>query len=90
MWFFFASPKGEVPWAFKACGVFQATCDAGLAIQYLVWGDGPEGVSGVERGKELRSPPPERDEFEMEKMDKTLGAGSIGIEIGNAPVYERR
>ncbi|KAL1592969.1 hypothetical protein SLS59_009438 [Nothophoma quercina] len=89
MWFFFASAKGEVPWAFKACGIFQATCDAGLAIQYLVWGDGPEGVSGVGREKELRSPPPERDGF-AEKMGEGMGAGSVGIEMGGVPAYERR
>lgn len=88
MWFFFASAKGEVPWAFKACGIFQATCDAGLAIQYLVWGDGPEGVSGVGREKELRSPPPERDVFVLEKIND--GAGAVGIEMGQVPVYERR
>ncbi|KAL5117497.1 hypothetical protein ACEQ8H_004662 [Pleosporales sp. CAS-2024a] len=42
MWFFFASSDGEVPWVFKACGLFQATCDLGLALQYLVWRDGPD------------------------------------------------
>ncbi|KZM19140.1 uncharacterized protein EKO05_0010161 [Ascochyta rabiei] len=88
MWFFFASAAGEVPWAFKACGVFQATCDAGLAVQYLVWGDGPEGVSGIGKEKELRSPPPERDGFASEKMGD--GAGTVGIEMGKVPAYERR
>ena len=89
MWFFFASAKGEVPWAFKACGVFQATCDVGLAIQYLVWGDGPDGVTGLGRDKELRSPPPERDGFAVEKMGEA-SAGAVGIEMGSVPAYERR
>ncbi|KAF2113660.1 PQ loop repeat protein [Lophiotrema nucula] len=45
MWFFFASGSGEggVPFAFKACGVFQATCDMGLGLQFWMWGDGPGG-----------------------------------------------
>lgn len=47
MWFFFASSAGEVPWAFKACGVFQALCDLGLGAQFWVWGDGPEEESAV-------------------------------------------
>ncbi|KAF2201029.1 hypothetical protein GQ43DRAFT_481036 [Delitschia confertaspora ATCC 74209] len=56
MWFFFASGSGEggVPWAFKACGVFQACCDAGLAGQWWWYGDGVEGVENV-KGK--HSPP---------------------------------
>jgi hypothetical protein len=87
MWFFFTSAEGEVPWAFKACGVFQAMCDLGLALQYLVWGDGPAGASGV--GKEVRSPPPEMEGFEMEKV----GGGGVGIEMGGpggVSAYERR
>lgn len=63
MWFFFASSSGEVPWAFKACGVFQACCDLGLAAQYLIWGDGPLGVEGASRDKEVRSPLPEANGF---------------------------
>lgn len=89
MWFFFASAKGEVPWAFKACGIFQATCDLGLAVQYLVWGDGPEGVSAVGRDKELRSPPPEKDGFGFENMGDGV-VGGAAIEMGQVPAYERR
>lgn len=79
MWYFFASPAGEVPWAFKICGLFQACCDLGLGAQWVVWRDGPEGVAGGE-GKELRSPPPEREGgFEMVK-----GVGGGGV-VGRAP-----
>lgn len=78
MWFFFASSAGEVPWAFKACGIFQASCDLGLAAQYLVWGDGPAG-SGE---KELRSPVPEGVAFMGEK-------GEAGIEMDEGRVWER-
>ncbi|KAH3965912.1 hypothetical protein HBI70_132760 [Parastagonospora nodorum] len=77
MWFFFASSSGEVPWAFKACGVFQATCDLGLALQYLVWGDGPE-------GKVSTSPVP--------LDDALLGGekvGDAGIEMQEGRVWER-
>ena len=42
MAFFFLSPPGAVPGAFKACGVFQALCDVGLGVQWWVYGDGPE------------------------------------------------
>ena len=42
MGFFFLSPEGEVPWAFKACGVFQALCDVGLGVQWWAYGDGEE------------------------------------------------
>ena len=87
MWFFFTSAEGEVPWAFKACGIFQATCDLGLAMQYLVWGDGPQGQSGVGGvGKEVRSPPPEVEGFEMEKMGSAAG----GMGVGGVSAYERR
>lgn len=79
MWFFFASAKGEVPWAFKACGVFQATCDLGLAMQYLVWGDGP-----VE--KVSTSPVPLSEGLEMEG-GKVLG--DKGIEMQEGRVWER-
>jgi hypothetical protein len=84
MWFFFASSSGEVPWAFKACGVFQATCDLGLALQYLVWGDGPEGVDGASREKEVRSPAPGDDAFLAEKL-----TGTAAIEMQEGSVWER-
>jgi hypothetical protein len=44
MWFFFASGSGEggVPIAFKVAGIIQALCDAGLGVQFWIWGDGPE------------------------------------------------
>ncbi|KAH6638732.1 PQ loop repeat protein [Boeremia exigua] len=86
MWFFFASEAGAVPWAFKACGVFQAACDAGLAVQYLVWGDGPEGVAW-DGEKEVRSPPPDRADFGGD-----VGGAGVGgvVELGAVPAYERR
>ena len=40
MGFFFLSDAGKVPWAFKACGCFQAACDVGLGVQYWMYGDG--------------------------------------------------
>ncbi|KAA6413598.1 MAG: pq loop repeat protein [Lasallia pustulata] len=42
MSYFFTSAPGRVPWAFKACGIFQACCDAGLGVQWWVYGDGAE------------------------------------------------
>jgi hypothetical protein len=81
MWFFFASSNGAVPWAFKACGIFQATCDLGLALQYLVWGDGPEGVDGE---KIVRDDIPESDPFLAEKLGET-----VGIELAEGKVWER-
>jgi hypothetical protein len=86
MWFFFASAKGEVPWAFKACGIFQATCDLGLALQYLVWGDGPAGVE-ASRDKVATSPAPTIDGFAAEKLGESLGG--MGIEMGEGTVWER-
>ncbi|KAM0813514.1 hypothetical protein AB5N19_13508 [Seiridium cardinale] len=38
MYWFFTSTT-EIPWAFKICGMFQAACDLGLGIQYLIYGD---------------------------------------------------
>ncbi|MCJ1382404.1 hypothetical protein MMC17_005517 [Xylographa soralifera] len=43
MGFFFLSDAGKVPWAFKACGCFQAACDVGLGVQYWLYGEGAEG-----------------------------------------------
>ena len=40
MGFFFLSPPGKIPWAFKACGIFQACCDVGLGAQYWMYGEG--------------------------------------------------
>ena len=40
MVFFFAKDSGDVPWAFKLCGLFQAACDLFLGIQYFMFGDG--------------------------------------------------
>ncbi|KAF2448421.1 PQ loop repeat protein [Karstenula rhodostoma CBS 690.94] len=78
MWFFFASAAGEVPWAFKLCGIFQATCDLGLGLQWFVWRDGPEGVAAGGE-KELRSPPPERAGETFEMLKGTPGYGEKGV-----------
>lgn len=42
-WFFTAT--SEIPLAFKLCGLFQATCDSILGIQYYVYGNGSAGSS---------------------------------------------
>ncbi|EME43608.1 hypothetical protein DOTSEDRAFT_72844 [Dothistroma septosporum NZE10] len=39
MTYFFLS-EGEVPWAFKLCGMFQAACDCYLGVQYWMYGEG--------------------------------------------------
>lgn len=49
MGFFFLSDGDKVPWAFKACGCFQAACDVALGVQWWVYGDGLE-----ERGRDVR------------------------------------
>lgn len=91
MWYFFTSGPGEVPLAFKACGVFQATCDLGLAAQYLYYGDGPVGVDGTGREKEVRSPVPESNGF----LGAEKGVGSrgviaeTGIEMDEGKAWER-
>jgi len=87
MWFFFASSNSEVPWAFKACGIFQACCDFGLAAQYLVWGDGPLGVDMGPFKKEVRSPVPDNDGRLSEKVGKT--AVGVDIEMDDGKAWER-
>jgi hypothetical protein len=87
MWFFFASSNGEVPWAFKACGIFQACCDLGLAAQYLIWGDGPVGVEGLGREKEIRSPIPPEEGWNAEKLGQAGVTG--GIEMNDGQAWER-
>jgi len=42
MTFFFLKANNEVPWAFKACGLFQAACDCYLGIQYAMFGNQPQ------------------------------------------------
>lgn len=49
MIFFFYKDSGDVPWAFKICGVFQACCDCYLGIQYYMYGDGEEGYGRGQR-----------------------------------------
>lgn len=70
-----------MPWAFKACGIFQATCDLGLALQYLVWGDGPES-GGVE--KEVRM-----NALEHEGFLRTDLGEKDEIEMGDGTKWER-
>jgi hypothetical protein len=46
MVFFFVKDSSDVPWAFKICGVFQASCDVFLGIQFYMFGDGEPGSEG--------------------------------------------
>lgn len=39
MTFFFLKENTAVPWAFKACGIFQAACDCYLGVQYAMFGN---------------------------------------------------
>jgi solute carrier family 66, member 2 len=39
LFWFFTSPN-EIPFAFKACGIFQSMCDCFLGLQYFMYGDG--------------------------------------------------
>lgn len=41
-WFFTA--ETEIPWVFKVCGMFQASCDCFLGVQYFMYGDGNGGT----------------------------------------------
>jgi hypothetical protein len=41
MTYFFLS-DGDVPWAFKLCGLFQAVCDCYLGVQYWMYGEGEQ------------------------------------------------
>lgn len=41
-WFFTAT--SDIPTVFKVCGIFQASCDAFLGVQYWMYGDGPHEV----------------------------------------------
>ena len=43
--YYIASEAGKVPWAFKLCGIFQACCDAVLAAQYFVYGNGDDHIA---------------------------------------------
>jgi hypothetical protein len=54
-WFFNAT--SEIPWTFKACGIFQMGCDMCLGVQYLVYGDGEAGR--VVKEHEKMGPPME-------------------------------
>ncbi|KAF2702802.1 hypothetical protein K504DRAFT_419527 [Pleomassaria siparia CBS 279.74] len=81
MWFFFASSSGEIPIAFKICGVFQACCDFGLGAQFWIWGDGAEEypIGGTE--KAIMSPPITEDGFLNDKMRVGEVGTGMGIEI---------
>ncbi|KAL1303949.1 hypothetical protein AAFC00_000399 [Neodothiora populina] len=51
MCFFFLADS-TIPWSFKLCGLFQASCDSYLGVQYWMFG---EGVSEDETlGKDMR------------------------------------
>ncbi|KAK7610819.1 hypothetical protein BKA81DRAFT_385049 [Phyllosticta paracitricarpa] len=59
--FFFLSGDGDVPWAFKLCGLFQAACDAYLGVQWWTFGNAApedegkksEGWSGGEKAMQV-------------------------------------
>ncbi|KAF2140201.1 uncharacterized protein K452DRAFT_230986 [Aplosporella prunicola CBS 121167] len=55
MAFFFLSGDGEVPWAFKFCGLLQACCDAYLGVQWWMFGNGPLEPTGT-LAKEINIP----------------------------------
>jgi len=46
MAFFLAKDSTEVPWAFKLCGLFQASCDIYLGVQFYQLGSGEPGSEG--------------------------------------------
>jgi hypothetical protein len=82
MWFFFASAPGEVPWAFKLCGVFQAVCDLGLGLQWFVWRDGPPEVEGVSGFTKTVNVGGERGLFGgREKLVKSPPPERVGFEL---------
>lgn len=47
MAYFFLS-EGEVPWAFKLCGMFQAACDCYLGLQYWMYGEGIDAAVDID------------------------------------------
>lgn len=49
MSFFFLSDS-PVPWAFKACGLFQFACDTYLGVQYARFGEGSQDLTGLAAG----------------------------------------
>ncbi|KAK8208216.1 hypothetical protein IWZ01DRAFT_437352 [Phyllosticta capitalensis] len=55
--FFFSSADGEVPWAFKFCGLFQAACDAYLGVQWWTFGNADaEGADKKSEGWAEKAP----------------------------------
>ncbi|KAK3068892.1 hypothetical protein LTR53_013191 [Teratosphaeriaceae sp. CCFEE 6253] len=52
MTYFFLS-EGGIPWAFKLCGLFQASCDCYLGVQYWMYGDGSRQTSDEHQMKRL-------------------------------------
>jgi solute carrier family 66, member 2 len=40
---FFFNADGNVPWAFKLCGIFQFACDVCLGLQYWMYESGGDG-----------------------------------------------
>ncbi|KAF2742075.1 hypothetical protein M011DRAFT_453891 [Sporormia fimetaria CBS 119925] len=95
MWFFFASGSGEggVPVAFKICGVFQALCDAGLGVQFWMWGDGPmDTLDATTRGKLNEGALVENHSaFELEQTPGLMhhAAGHAHVELDNAGLADK-
>ena len=46
---FFFMTDTDIPLAFKLCGVFQATCDAYLGVQYWMYGEGDRELYNVRK-----------------------------------------
>ena len=69
MVFFFTKGHGEVPWAFKICGIFQACCDMYLGVQYYMFGEGDE--TSTPSGKGAYWQPAEEREMDWVGNGKT-------------------
>jgi len=54
MMFFLAKDSTEVPWAFKLCGLFQASCDVYLGVQFYQLGNGEAGSEGRNFNDDVR------------------------------------
>lgn len=64
MTFFFLKDSDAVPWAFKACGLFQAGCDVLLGVQYALYGNRSDVVGLTEKA----IPAWEEKEVEMARV----------------------
>lgn len=95
MFWFFTAPT-QIPWSFKLCGMFQASCDSILGLQYFIYGNGEGGASGAGPAVPMATAPFKEKEalwtVEGQLSPAALSTSGLGIQPPDrrSPLQEKQ